>query len=74
MSRAISGADTLLFCLSSPFKIASSGFVSSLVFFSIYPSDIQVADVLAAGRLKKRELRASHVLGNLEFRIQCHGT
>ncbi|ABX86036.1 hypothetical protein YPPY47_3396 [Yersinia pestis PY-47] len=40
----------------------------------IYPSDIQVADVLAAGRLKKRELRASHVLGNLEFRIQCHGT
>ncbi|MBO1563872.1 hypothetical protein GBM01_21840, partial [Yersinia pseudotuberculosis] len=29
-SRAILGADALLLCLSSPFKIASSGFVSSL--------------------------------------------
>ncbi|ABG14796.1 hypothetical protein F1520_11830 [Yersinia pestis] len=27
------GADTLLFCLSSPFKIASLGFVSSLALY-----------------------------------------
>ncbi|AYX13789.1 hypothetical protein EGX44_00560 [Yersinia pseudotuberculosis] len=30
-SRAILGADALLLCLSSPFKIASSGVVSSLI-------------------------------------------
>ncbi|CNL41684.1 Uncharacterised protein [Yersinia pseudotuberculosis] len=44
-SRAILGADALLLCLSSPFKIASSGFVSSLPLFYLYNWLLYVIDV-----------------------------